>query len=699
MKNATPLSVLDAFAIDTETTGLDPRKARIVEIAAVRISAGALVPDGTIRRLVNPGERIPISAVRIHGIDDSAVSSAQGFATVWPELSDHLRSSPLIGHSLGFDLAVISRECATAKLPPPSVPALDIALLARAVAPSLPGYSLEQLATWLDVAIEARHSALGDATTAARIFCAMIPHLRKAGVRTLAEAQRACRDAGSGPAAPYFAGWSEPASPMEERLVSGLDSVPYRHRVGEAMSTPARFLPRTTSLRDALAVMVRERISSILVGDLDTPLADVGIVTERDAMRAVEKSGPPALDISVAALMSHPLAVIGERDFIYKAAARMNRLAVRHLAVTDEAGNVVGMVSARDLLRSGPGEAISLGDEIDHCEDVPALAAAWARLPGLVKSLRLSGMSGRLVAAVISEELGRATMSATRIAERRMAEAGLGEPPCPYAMTVLGSAGRGESLLAFDQDNALVFAAGEPGGAEDHWFAELGTRVSDILHEIGVPYCKGGVMARNPGWRGSLSTWRHRIADWTRRPAPEDLLSVDIFFDLKPVSGEADLANTVRREAIDAAAGDAGILKLLAEPVGQVESGLTLFGRFRTQGGRLDLKRAGLFGIVAAVRALAVRYRILARSTSERIEEIMARSRAGETDLQNLAEAQGVFLDLVLDQQIADIERGIPPSNSVGVKSLSRPERDRLRRALEAVRNLDVLTRDILFSG
>jgi DNA polymerase-3 subunit epsilon/CBS domain-containing protein len=59
-----------------------------------------------------------------------------------------------------------------------------------------------------------------------------------------------------------------------------------------------------------------------------------------------------------------------------------------------------------------------------------------------------------------------------------------------------------------DQDNALVFADGAPGGAEDEWFGQLGIHIADILHEVGVPYCKGGVMAKNPQWRGSLATWR-----------------------------------------------------------------------------------------------------------------------------------------------------------------------------------------------
>jgi DNA polymerase-3 subunit epsilon/CBS domain-containing protein len=53
----------------------------------------------------------------------------------------------------------------------------------------------------------------------------------------------------------------------------------------------------------------------------------------------------------------------------------------------------------------------------------------------------------------------------------------------------------------------------------------------------------------------------------------------------------------------------------------------------------------------------------------------------------------------MLAQQVADLERGTPPSNAVIVKALSRKDRERLRTALEAVRHLDRLTRDLLFKG
>ena len=170
-----------------------------------------------------------------------------------------------------------------------------------------------------------------------------------------------------------------------------------------------------------------------------------------------------------------------------------------------------------------------------------------------------------------------------------------------------------------DQDNAIVFADGEPGGPEDRWFATLGTHVADILHEVGVPYCAGGVMAKNASWRGSLPVWHGRVRHWISRSNPQDLLSVDIFFDLRGVHGDVRLANTLWREAFDRAAGEAAFAKLLAETAGTVAPGLNWFGRFKTDRGRIDLKKAGLFGIVSTARALAIRHRVFERATPARL--------------------------------------------------------------------------------
>jgi DNA polymerase-3 subunit epsilon/CBS domain-containing protein len=654
--------------------------------------------------LVNPGEPIPPATTAIHHIDDAAVASAPGFAAAWPEIAAVFSGAIVIGHTLGFDLAVLKRECERAGLPWIAPHTLDTRLLAEVAEPNLGGYTLEHLAAWLGVAVDGRHSALADATLTGKIFLALLPKLREGNIRTLAEAEQACLALTGVLDDQHRAGWEAAVTrprAREERTLARIDTYPYRHRIADVMSAPPEFVAADVSLSDALQRMAREKISSLLVAPVGFGTAvrarDTAIVTERDVLRALAEQGAASLQRPVAQFASKPLVTLPAAAFVYLALSRMSRLKLRHLGVENENGEVCGIVTSRDLLRLRAQEAMILGDALGQADDVPALAAAWARLPQAAAGLTAEGVGARDIAAVISRELGALTRRAGVLAERRMQASGQGGAPCAYALCVLGSAGRGESLLAMDQDNAIVFADGAPGSANDHWFARFGSIVADILHEVGVPYCKGGVMAKNEAWRGSLDTWRARVADWITRSNSADLLSVDIFFDLVGVHGDARLANDLWRGAFDVAQGNSAFAKLLAEAGGGVEAGVNMFGGFRTENGRIDLKKTGLFGVVTTARVLAIRHHLLERATPARLAAIAALGRGGADDLAALARAQALFLDLILAQQLEDMRAGLPPSNKVAVKRLAREQRAALHEAFAAVRHLETLTRDLLF--
>lgn len=697
---ATPLVALDAVVVDTETTGLDTSRARIVEFAALPLEQGVIADAGFSQR-VNPGEPIPKSATAIHGVDDAAVADAPSFAGAWPQIAAFIAGRPWIGHAIGFDLAVVVRECARAGLPFRKPVALDTRLLAQIANPGLPGYSLETLAAWLSVEPGRRHSALGDALTTARVFEALAGRLRDAGVRTLGEAMRACAALTEALEDQHRAGWVEVgARPQPEGGQARIDSFAYRHRAGEIASRPARFVAQAARIGDALSLMMKERVSSLFVS-ADGAAAQAsasGIVTERDILRAFDANGAEAAHMRVGAVASRPLEAVDERAFLYAAAARMARRRIRHLAVTDDAGVIVGALSARDLLKSRTSDALALGDEIEAAREGRTLAAAWAKLPRVAAGLLADNMEGRDLAQMISHEIGALTARAGALAAEALKAEGQGDAPCRYAILVLGSAGRGESLLAMDQDNAIVFERGAPDGPEDRWFGALAQRMNTLLHEAGVPLCKGGVMARNPQWRGSFDEWRARVAHWVERSSPSDLLSVDTFFDLRGVRGDAGLANDLRAYAFHAAHGRNAFAKLLVETAAPMEQALGMFGRLRTVDGRLDLKKSGLFRIVCAARALAIRHGVSAYSTRERLEGVRALGLGGDQDLERLVDAQGLFLTLIARQQAVDIATGRAPSNAIEPARLSRLERDRLVEALHALDALDTLTRDLLFA-
>jgi DNA polymerase-3 subunit epsilon/CBS domain-containing protein len=68
----------------------------------------------------------------------------------------------------------------------------------------------------------------------------------------------------------------------------------------------------------------------------------------------------------------------------------------------------------------------------------------------------------------------------------------------------------------------------------------------------------------------------------------------------------------------------------------------------------------------------------------------------GDDELDTLAEAHGALLDLVLAQQIDDLMEGLPATNAVTVRTLSKRERERMRLALQAAASAGALTRELL---
>jgi DNA polymerase-3 subunit epsilon/CBS domain-containing protein len=377
----------------------------------------------------------------------------------------------------------------------------------------------------------------------------------------------------------------------------------------------------------------------------------------------------------------------------------MDRLKLRHLAVSDAAGAIVGALSARDLLRMRASDALALGDAIEAAEGAPAMAAAFARMPEVAQQLLAEEVPAVQVAAVISHEIGALTARAAREAELTMLAEGAGPPLVAYAVLVLGSVGRGESLLAADQDNAVVTEVAADPQAADRWFARFGAHMADILDAAGVAICKGGVMARNPGFRGSIEDWRGRIADWIGRTRSEDLLAVDIVFDFRAVHGDTRLAEALFDEAYAAAHAAPMLAKLLAEQIGAHRPPLTLFGGFRLTESRVDLKLGGLFPVVAAARCLALRHDIRRRSTRERIAALREKRIGAAEDLERWLDAHGVILDAILRQQVADLAAGRPPGSRVDPAILGKAGQARLKAAVGNLAPVGDTVRDLLFQA
>lgn len=186
--DATPVdALLDTgfVAIDLETTGLNARRDAVVALAAIPFERGIARPG--LVTLVHPGRPIPPQSTAIHGIDDAAVGSAPSLAEVLPRFDALCARRFVVGHDVAFDVAVLAHgRTAPAGLAPRL--ALDTRRLSRAS--GFRDTRLEELAARLGVSVVGRHSADGDARMAGEVLVALLPILRRGGVRTIGDILR-----------------------------------------------------------------------------------------------------------------------------------------------------------------------------------------------------------------------------------------------------------------------------------------------------------------------------------------------------------------------------------------------------------------------------------------------------------------------------------------------------------------------------
>jgi len=684
--SAAPLASLPAVVIDTETTGLDAARDRIIEIGAVRLARGRA--GETYSTLVRPGIAIPPAATNIHGIRDADVADAPGFAEAAAAFSAWAGPAVVLGFSVGFDLAILKAEHERYGLPWKPPRSLDVRHLVELVGPELPELSLELATKWLGIDVADRHRALGDAQLSAQVFLALVGKLRGRGITTLAQAERACRSLTERLDEEARSGWHAVGRSYEPHAGTAeyarIDSFPYRHRVADLMRSPPVVIEGDISLADALTTMVVEKISSVYVAPEEERQA-YGIITERDVLRAVQADGGDALGKPVNLLARIPLVTVDAREFAYRALTRMANSGFRHLGVLGENGELVGALSARDLLRQRAEDAVSVGDAIETAVDPKELGHVWSELTAVARALVHEDVDARDIAAIISRELRALTRRACELAERELAEAGKGRAPVPYALLLLGSGGRGESLLAMDQDNAIVYADGGPAETVEPWFEMLGKRIADILDEVGVAYCEGGVMASNAAWRMDFAGWRATIGSWITQSRPEDILNCDIFFDAVPVYGDFAMAEELLAEAREAAKGAKNFLKLLVLNAADFPTPVGWFGRLKRVDGRIDLKGGGIMPIFSAARVVALEHGIAARATPERLRAAAELGVVPSRKIDNLIEAHRILLGLILRQQLTDIDQGVALSNKVANGELMGFRRKDLRWALDQI--------------
>ncbi len=339
--------------------------------------------------------------------------------------------------------------------------------------------------------------------------------------------------------------------------------------------------------------------------------------------------------------ISGKVPVINYRTSIKNAAKQMNRSSSDSFLVESETGEILGIVSDRDIRGRAVAEEKRTDDPVYTIMSSPVIKADSKILifeaVSIMKShgirhLVLSGTDNRDEYVVSSEDLiefykypasvtaeeidkssslpeirksysnvtyiiktlidsgsrprniSRILSSFTDIFIKKIIDIAvkdMGTPPVKFAFISLGSRGRAEQTLSSDQDNAIIFETPEEKEKTDQvrdYFLKLGKIVSDELNTAGLPYCSGNIMAMTEKWCQDISTWKKYFRKWITKPEPEELLHFNMFFDFRLIYGDSDITESLKTSIDGLLRSNPGFFLHLADNVSLYKAPVNLFG-------------------------------------------------------------------------------------------------------------------------
>ncbi len=164
------------IVFDTETTGLDTRDDRIIEIGGVEL-VNRFPTGRSFHRYVNPeGRSVHADALAVHGITNASLADKPNFATIATEFLEFIDGARLVAHNAAFDIGFVNAELGRlGQLPVEPARVVDTLALARRKHPMGPN-SLDSLCRryGIDNSRRTKHGALLDSELLAEVYIELI---------------------------------------------------------------------------------------------------------------------------------------------------------------------------------------------------------------------------------------------------------------------------------------------------------------------------------------------------------------------------------------------------------------------------------------------------------------------------------------------------------------------------------------------
>ena len=437
------------------------------------------------------------------------------------------------------------------------------------------------------------------------------------------------------------------------------------------------FCGANNSIKDAAILMKQHRCGSILIKQEGIY---IGITTDQDFRNKVVAAD---LNISnpISDIMSAPLISISDHSSVFEAFIKIMKTGVKHLAVINNENDAIGVISNSDLINAQGKLPFLFIKEINKAVSYEEISKKQKELPQSIYTLINEGAKAQNINNFV-------TAITDAILEKliNFAIDELGPPPVKFAFMVMGSEGRKEQTLKTDQDNAIIFEDVNEEELEsvNAYFLKLGDLVCNMLDKTGYDFCEGDIMAKNPKWCQPISIWKKYFKDWVYNAGPEALLQTSIFFDFRFGYGDISLVNELRDSLFNFLDDRKGFFSNLAENTSNFRLPIGFFGNFIVESkgkfkNTFDIKWAMML-VVDFARIYALKNKISATNTMERLELLSKKNVISESDYTEISHSYSYMMNLRFTNQIhALINEGGEPNNNINPKKLSRIDQQTLK--------------------
>ena len=443
-----------------------------------------------------------------------------------------------------------------------------------------------------------------------------------------------------------------------------------------------------TPIKEAVEKLDQNRSSCIFVRGEDKRVK--GIVTFQDIVIKVVGRGHD-VNAPVTEIMSSPLISIQASSQVFEAFITLTEKRVRHLAVSDSEGRIIGGITGEDLVSAQSNSPYLLIREIKTASRIDELENIQSRLPRILLGPIKNGANPEHLTRLITT-FSDAILE--RIIHFALEEAG--PAPCEFVFMIMGSEGRREQTLKTDQDNAIIYEDIDDPARQaeaESYFAMLADFICTWLDKAGFTFCDGDNMASNPKWCQPLSVWKQYFFDWTHAASPEDLLYSSIFFDFRGAWGNMGLTRTLQDYLYETLTGWSGFFRNLTENALHFKPPISFFKNFvvETEGdhkGSLDIKRA-MLPIIDAARLYALKHQVAETNTLSRLFRLYTRGAFTPAEYHDMVQAYNYMTNLRFTRQItAIIDEEREPDNYINPSNLSSIDQVTLKECFKKIENV-----------